>query len=173
MDNPTEPGTSDFAALNSQLDTANAFKFVTGKLGEDRFGSQPVRSRYMMFMHTLLESTLDANPDFTNAWNYPSTVNTLYPEFGSILNFSILVSSNSSLIPTSSMNGNTVFNNIACGRESYAHIQQDGYSMQLLYRPPIFSGPLALNGTLGVKFAQAQIITQDTWISNFRCTAAA
>ena len=172
-DNPTEPSVSDFATLNSQLDTANAFKFVTGKLGEDRFGSQPIRSRFIMFAHTLLERTFDEIEDFTNAWNYPNNVNTMYPEYGSILNFSVLTSSNSSLTAASSMLGNTVFNNIAAGQQSYAHVQQDGYSMQLMYRPPIFSGPLALNGTLGVKFAQAQIITQDTWISNFRCTAAA
>ena len=172
-DNPTEPAVSDFATLNSQLDTANAFKFMTGKLGEDRFGSQPVRSRYLMFANTLLERTFDEIDDFTNSWNYPNNLNILYPEYGSVLNFSILTSSNASISAAASMNGATVFNNIAAGRESFAHIQQDGYSMKLLYRAPIFSGPLALNGTLGVKFMQAQIITQDTWISNFRCTAAA
>ena len=69
-----------------------------------------------------------------------------------------------------SMNGNDVYNNMGVARESYAHIDQDGYSSQLLYRPPIFSGPLALNGTLGVKFAQAQALLQETWIRNVRCT---
>jgi hypothetical protein len=68
------------------------------------------------------------------------------------------------------MNGNDVYNNMAVARESYAHIDQDGYSSQLLYRPPIFSGPLALNGTLGVKFAQSQAILQETWLRNVRCT---
>ena len=37
-DNPTEPTLRDFANVNAALDTANAFKFLTGKQGEDRFG---------------------------------------------------------------------------------------------------------------------------------------
>lgn len=174
-DDPTDPSLTDFAALNSILDTNNAFKFVSGKLGEDRFGSSPVRSAYFMLAHTQLEQTLDllANQGFINVWNYPNNSDALYSEYGAFTNFRILTSSNSSIVPNSSQNGNTVFNNIVSGREGYAHIEQDGYSMQMIYRPPIFSGPLALNGTLGVKFAQAQIITQDTWVANFRCTQAA
>lgn len=172
-DNPTDPGTSDFAALNAQLDTANAYKYVVGQRGEDRFGSVPQRSRFIMFCHSLLEQTLDANPDFTNVMSYPSDMRTIYPEYGSILNFSLLVSSQASISPSASMLGNTVFNNFAVARQSYAHIQQDQYNVKLLYRDPIFSGPSALNGTLAIKFAQAQCLKQDTWLSNFRCTAAA
>jgi len=37
-DSPTEPTLRDFANVNAALDTANAFKFLTGKQGEDRFG---------------------------------------------------------------------------------------------------------------------------------------
>ncbi len=172
-DNPTDPATSDFSALNAQLDTANAYKFIVGQRGELRFGSVPQRARYLMFCNTMLEQTLDANPDFTNVMNYPSDMQTMYPEYGSVLNFSILVSSQASISQNASMLGNTVFNNFAVARQSYAHIQQDNYSMKLIYRDPMYSGPAALNGTLAVKFAQAQAVTQDTWLSNFRCTAAA
>lgn len=171
-DDPTEPALSDFATLNSQLDTNNAFKFVSGKLGELRFGSAPVRSAYFMLAHTLLERTLDLLQGFQNVWNYPNNNEALYSEYGAVLNFRILTSSNASLVLGVSQNGRQVYNNIVSGREGYAHVEQDGYSMQLIYRPPIFSGPLALNGTLGVKFAQAQVITQDTWVANFRCTDA-
>lgn len=38
LDNPTEPTLRDFANVNAALDTANAFKFLSGKQGEDRFG---------------------------------------------------------------------------------------------------------------------------------------
>ena len=38
QDSPTEPTLRDFANVNAALDTANAFKFMTGKQGEDRFG---------------------------------------------------------------------------------------------------------------------------------------
>lgn len=99
---------------------------------------------------------------------------TIYSEYGAVLNTRIFTSSESAVQRNASgIRGNDVFNNMLVARESYAHIDQDGYSSQLLYRPPIYSGPLALNATLGVKFAQAQCILQETWLRNVRCTAAA
>lgn len=169
-DNPTEPTLRDFATVNAQLDTSNAFKFLSGKQGEDRFGSAPVRSAYFVLAHTELEVAFDQLSDYINAWNYPNQNDVLYSEHGSITNFRVLTSSNAAVTRNGSVQNADVYENIIAGRQSYAHIEQDGYSMQLLYRPPIFSGPLALNGTLGVKFAQAQVITEDTWLTNFRCT---
>lgn len=133
----------------------------------------PIRAAYFVLAHTLLESSFDVLQGFINAWNYPNQNDVLYSEFGSVTNFRILTSSNAVVQLGASINGRDVYNNMIVAREAYAHIEQDGYSSQLIYRPPIFSGPLALNGTLGVKFAQAQVITQDTWIQNFRCTLAA
>ena len=143
-DNPTEMTPRDLSAVASSLDTSNAFKFLSGKQGENRFGTAPIRSAYFLLCSTELQPTFDAMDKFT--------------------------SSEAAVQRGASMNGNDVYNNMAVARESYAHIDQDGYSSQLLYRPPIFSGPLALNGTLGVKFAQAQAILQETWIRNVRCT---
>ena len=120
----------------------------------------------------MLEASFDVLNGFIHAWNYPNQNDVLFSEYGSVTNFRILTSSNSIVQSTASTNGRDVYNNMIVAREAYAHIEQDGYSSQLIYRPPIFSGPLALNGTLGVKFAQAQVITQDTWIQNFRCTLA-
>lgn len=169
-DNPSDWALSDFATVNSQLDTANAFKFLSGKQAEDRFGSAPIRAAFFMLAHTLQEAGFDQLTDFINSWNYPNQNNVLYSEFGSITNFRVLTSSNASVSANSSANSADVFNSMIVGKESYAHIEQDGYSSQLLYRPPIFSGPLALNGTLGVKFAQAQSLNQDTWLVNGRAT---
>jgi len=171
-DNPTEPTLRDFANVNAALDTANAFKFLSGKAGEDKFGSAPIRAAWFCLSHTLLSSTFDVLDGFISAWNYPNQNDVLYSEYGSVTNFRILTSSTAIVQSTASTNGRDVYNNMVVAREAYAHIEQDGYSSQLIYRPPIFSGPLALNGTLGVKFAQAQVITQDTWIQNMRCTAA-
>lgn len=172
-DNPTEVTVRDLSAVAASLDTSNAFKFLTGKLGEDRFGSSPIRSAYFLLCSTILQPSFDAMDKFTSSWNYPNQNDTIYSEYGAVLNFRIFTSSESALQEQSSMNGNTVFNNMAVARESYAHIDQDGYSAQLIYRPPIYSGPLALNGTLGLKFAQAQAVLQQTWIRNVRCTQPA
>jgi N4-gp56 family major capsid protein len=169
-DNPTELTIRDLSNVASSLDTANAFKFLSGKQGEDRFGTSPIRSAYFLLCSTIIQPTFDAMDKFTSSWNYPNQNDTIYSEYGAVLNFRIFTSSESAIQIASSMNGNDVYNNMAIARESYAHIDQDGYSSQLLYRPPIFSGPLALNGTLGVKFAQAQVILQETWIRNVRCT---
>jgi N4-gp56 family major capsid protein len=169
-DNPTELTVRDLSNVASSLDTANAFKFLSGKQGEDRFGTAPIRSAYFLLCSTIIQPTFDAMDKFTSSWNYPNQNDVIYSEYGAVLNFRIFTSSEAALQIASSMNGNDVYNNMAIARESYAHIDQDGYSSQLLYRPPIFSGPLALNGTLGVKFAQAQVILQETWIRNVRCT---
>lgn len=171
-DNPTEMTSKDLSAVASSLDTANAFKFLSGKMGEDRFGSSPIRSAYFLLTSTLLQPTFDGMDKFTASWNYPNQNDVIYSEYGAVLNMRIFTSSESAIQAGASMNTADVFNNMAVSRESYAHIDQDGYSSQLLYRPPIFSGPLALNGTLGVKFAQAQAILQETWIRNVRCTAS-
>ncbi len=152
------------------MDTANAFKFLSGKQGEDRFGTSPIRSAFFLLDSTIIQPTFDAMDKFTSSWNYPNQNDVIYSEYGAVLNFRIFTSSESAVQIASSMNGNDVYNNMAIARESYAHIDQDGYSSQLLYRPPIFSGPLALNGTLGVKFAQSQAILQEIWLRNVRCT---
>ena len=169
-DNPTDLTVRDLSAVAAALDTANAFKFLSGKIGEDRFGSSPIRSAYFLLCSTELQPTFDGMDEFTSSWNYPNQNDVILSEYGSVLNFRILTSSESAVEVGTSMNGNDVFDNLAVARESYAHIDQDGYSSQLIYRPPIFSGPLALNGTLGVKFAQAQAVLQSTWLRNVRCT---
>lgn len=171
-DNPTDISVRDLSAVASSLDTSNAFKFLSGKQGEDRFGTSPIRSAYFLLASTELQPAFDGMDKFTSSWNYPNQNDVIYSEYGAVLNFRIFTSSESAVQRNASMNGADVFNNMAVARESYAHIDQDGYSSQLLYRPPIFSGPLALNGTLGVKFAQAQALLQETWIRNVRCTLA-
>lgn len=172
-DNPTEITVRDLSNVAASLDTANAFKFLTGKLGEDRYGSSPIRSAYFLLCSTELQPSFDAMDKFTSSWNYPNQNDTIESEYGAVLNFRIFTSSEAAVQRAASMNGNDVFNNMAVARQAYAHIDQDGYSSQLLYRPPIFSGPLALNGTLGVKFAQTQAILQETWLRNVRCTQIA
>ena len=56
--------------------------------------------------------------------------------------------------------------------EAYAVVEQDGYSAQFIYRPPIYDGPLALNASVGYKFAQVPRITNDAWVINLSCTLA-
>jgi N4-gp56 family major capsid protein len=174
--NPTNLGITDFSLVATTLDTNNAYKFMSGILGEDRFGSGPVRSAYFMLSSTELQSDFDSlvGQGFLNQWNYPNNSSALPSEYGNVYNIRILTSSeapvarNAAIDPSG--NVNDVYYNTVLGKQAITHINQDGYSMNLIYRDPYYSGMLAQNATLAVKFAQAQAITQDTAIRNLLST---
>lgn len=172
-DNPTNIGISDFSLVATTLSTNNAYKFMTGIEGEDRFGTGPVRSAFFMLSSTELQTDFDSlsGSGFKSSWDYPSTANALPSEYGSVFNIRILTSSEAPVARNASANNQDVYYNTVLGKQALTHIGQDGYSMRLIYRDPYYSGYLAQNATLGVKFAQAQAITQDTAIRNLLCTS--
>lgn len=172
-DNPTNFSERDASNLNSSLSTSNALKFLRGKLGQDRYGSGPVRASYMMLASTEMEGDFDGLDGFKSTWDYPDRDNVGESEYGSVRNLRIFTSSNAAVQRNASALNADVFNNMVVARESFGHIDQDGYSTQLIYRDAIYSGPSALNATLALKFAQAQLIKQETWIRNARCTLSA
>lgn len=171
-DNPTNLGVSDFSLVATTLDTNNAYKFMSGIEGENRFGTGPVRSAYFMLSSTELQTDFDGltGSGFLSQWNYPNNSSALPSEYGSVFNIRILTSSEAPVKRQSSANSQDVYYNTVLGKQAITHINQDGYSMNLIYRDPYYSGMLAQNATLAVKFAQAQAITQDTAIRNLLCT---
>lgn len=86
-------------------------------------------------------------------------VTELEAEWGAAGNLRFLVSSIGSVTPNASVNGEDVYNVFCVGREAYACIEQDQYSASFIYRPPILDTALALNCTVGYKFAE---VPQDT-----------
>jgi N4-gp56 family major capsid protein len=177
--NPAALGVSDFSLIATTLDTNNAYKFMSGVLGELRFGSGPVRSSYFMLSSTELQSDFDqltpiAGITFINQWNYPNNSSALPSEYGNVANIRILTSSEAPVARNAVANASgtlaDVYYNTTLGKQAITHINQDGYSMNLIYRDPYYSGMLAQNATLAVKFAQAQALTQDTAIRNLLCT---
>jgi N4-gp56 family major capsid protein len=102
----------------------------------------------------------------------PNQQSTLDAEWGTVSNLRFLLSSIGSVTPNASMLGADVYNIFCCGRESFAAVEQDGYSAQFIYRPPIYDGPLALNASVGYKFAEVPRILNDQWLLNLRCTLA-
>lgn len=165
-DNPTNLGLSDFSLVATTLDTNNAFKFMTGIEGMDKFGTGPIRSSYFMLASTELQSDFDAltGQGVFNNWNYPNNTSALPTEWGSVYNIRILTSSEAPVARAASANGNDVYYSPVMGRQAVTHIDQDEFGMKLLYRGPEFSGMLMQNVSLAVKFAQAQAVTQDTAI---------
>lgn len=156
------------------LDTNNAYKFMSGIDGDNKFGTAPVRSAYFMLSSTEIQPDLDAltGSGFLNAWNYPQNSKALPSEYGSIYNIRILTSSEAPVARGASANSRDVYYNTTVAKQAITHINQDGYSMNLIYRDPYYSGMLAQNATIAVKFAQSQALTQDTAIRNLLSTRA-
>jgi len=171
-DVPTEITRNDVDVIVRTLRGNNAYSYLTGVEGENRFGTAPVRDAYFGLGHTDLIGQLDNVNGFIQKWNYPNQQSTLDPEWGTVANIRFLLSSIGSTSPVSSLLGATVYNIFCCGRESFAAIEQDGYSAQFIYRPPIYDGPLALNASVGYKFAEVPRLLNDAWLLNLRCTLA-
>ena len=171
-DNPTEITRSDIDIIVRTLRGNNAYSFITGIEGENKFGTAPVRDAFFGLGHTNLIGQLDNCNGFIQKWNYPNQQSTLDAEWGTVSNVRFLLSSIGSVTANASLLGADVYNVFVCGRESFAAIEQDGYSCQFIYRPPIYDGPLALNCSVGFKFAEVPRILNDSWILNLRCTLA-
>lgn len=171
-DNPTDLGMTDFSLVATTLDTNNAYKFTSGMEGMDKFGTGPVRSAYFMLSSTELQSDFDGlvGAGFKSQWDYPTPAEALPSEYGSAYNIRVLTSSEAPVARNASDMGSDVYYNTVFGKQALTHVAQDGFSMNLIYRDPYYSGMLAQNATLAVKFAQAQAITQDTGIRNLLST---
>ncbi len=172
-DNPTEITRSDVDTVIRTLANANAYTIADNIEGEDRFGTAPVRDAYFALASTRLIGDLEGVQGFIAKAQYPSQMSTLRPEWGSVSNLRFLLSSIGSVEPNVSTNGNDVLDIFCVGMEAYAVIEQDGYSAQFIYRPPIYDGPLALNASVGYKFAQVPRITNDAWVLNLSATLSA
>lgn len=171
-DNPTEITRTDVDNVVRTLLNNNAYTVLDNIEGEDRFGTAPVRDAYFALCSTNLTGNLDNVAGFIQKNQYPSPMNALRSEWGAIGNLRFLVSSIGSVTPNASNLGNNVYNIFCTGIEAYAYIEQDGYSASFIYRPPIYDGPLALNASVGYKFATVPRITNDLWIINLRATLA-
>jgi N4-gp56 family major capsid protein len=169
-DNPTELTRSDIDDVVRALLGNNAYTILDHIEGEDKFGTAPVRDAYFALCHTDLTKNLDGVSGFIQKNQYPSPMNALRSEWGAVGNLRFLISSIGSITQSASNLGANVYNIFCVGMEAYACIEQDGYSASFIYRPPIYDGPLALNASVGYKFAEVPRITNDLWVLNLRCT---
>lgn len=169
-DNPTEITRSDVDEVIKTLASNNAYTISDHIEGEDRFGTAPVRDAYFALGNTALIGQLEQVAGFISKNQYPNQQSVLRSEWGAISNLRFMLSSIGSVSPNASANNANVYNIFCVGMEAYACIEQDGYSAQFIYRPPIYDGPLAQNVSVGYKFAEVPRITNDLWVLNLRCT---
>lgn len=171
-DNPTEITRADNDDVVRALLNNNGYTIMDNMEGEDRFGTAPVRDAYFGLCNSNLIGNLDAVDGFIQKNQYPAPMNALRSEWGAIGNIRYLVSSIGSITEGASMNGADVYNIFVTGMEAYACVEQDSYSASFVYRAPIYDGPLALNASVGYKFAEVPRILNDAWIINLRATLA-
>lgn len=169
-DVPTEITLPDVQTVIRTLLGNNAETLMNNIEGDLKFNTAPIRWAYIAMCHTDLTSNLEAVQNFVNAANYANPTNSLPSEWGAIENIRFLVSSIGSISANASALGANVYNCFVAANESYACIEQDGYSSTFIYRPPMFSDPLAQNASVGWKMAQVPRLLNDTWLINLRST---
>ena len=169
-DNPTNISESDCNVIVQALLGNNAYTILDNLEGQDKFGTAPIRDAYFAMCHTDLIKDLNSVSGFVQKAQYPAPMNALRSEWGAVGNIRFLISSIGSKTLNASALGATVYNIFVAGMEAYACIEQDGYSASFIYRPPVYDGPLALNASVGYKFAEVPRILNDLWILNLRCT---
>jgi N4-gp56 family major capsid protein len=171
-DNPTEITRADINEVTRTLLSNDAYTIMDNIEGKDKFGTAPIRDAFFAMCNSNLISDLDNVAGFVQKNQYPSPMNASRSEWGAVGSLRFWVSSIGSTNPTASNLGADVYNVFCVGMEAYACVEQDGYSAQFIYRPPIFDGPLALNCSVGYKFAEVPRILNDLWVLNLRCTLA-
>jgi N4-gp56 family major capsid protein len=169
-DTPTNITAADIATAIRQLQGNDTKTLMENIEGDLKFGTGPVRNAYLALGHSDLSSDLQDVTKFLHSSQYPSQADLPPSEWGSVQNLRFQLSSKGSKIPNASGNGNTLYNVFCQGLESLGCIYQDGYKDQLIYRPPIYDGPLALNFSLGYKFSYAARILNDEWLLALQCT---
>src|ERR1700750_3073510 len=71
-DVPTDMSLSDIQDVTSALLSNDAWMILDRQIGEDRFGTGPVRDAYLALGHTDLSKNLDNLNGFISKWNYPN-----------------------------------------------------------------------------------------------------
>lgn len=170
-DNPTEVTREDVQLIYRTLSNNNGYMISDNIEGQDKFGTAPVRKAFWGMCSTNLQSDLENVDGFLSSAQYPNTNRVLESEWGSIGNVRFLVSSIGSVTANASNLGANVYNIFITAMEAYASVQQNQYSASFIYLPPtIAGGPLALNASVGYKFAQVPRLLNDQWLLNLRAT---
>lgn len=170
-DNPTELSRSDIDATILALLGNDAIMISDNIEGTLKFGTAPVREAFWGMMNTGILDDLEAVTGFISQAQYPSNMNVLNAEWGSVSNIRFLYSSRGSTTPTASLNGNTVYNIFVTGQEAYAMIELTNATASFIYTPP--GGPTDPLRRLQLgawKMAQVPRLLNDAWLFNLRCT---
>jgi N4-gp56 family major capsid protein len=170
-DNPTNPAATDFETVVTGLQNSDA-EFIGEVIqGEMKIGTGPVRDSYFCMAHTAMIPNLQAMNGFISKAQYPSQLNILSAEWGSVNNVRFVLSSRGSITPNASLLGANVYNMFTTGQEGYTSVQLEGENAKFIYHPAGWGDdPAELRQTCAYRFAHARAITNDAWVINQRTT---
>lgn len=164
-DRPTTISDEDIDDVIQSLLGSNAYTVLEGIEATTKYNTSPIRNAFFAMAHTDMAKELENNcGSFTSVSRYPSQEGVLRAEWGSVKNLRFVLSTLGSISLKASAAFEDVYNIPCVGMQAYACIEQDGYSAQFIYRPPIYDGPLALNASVGYKFAEVPRILNDEWV---------
>lgn len=170
-DNPTELNRADIDSVVLALLGNDAMMISDNIEGTLKFGTAPIREAFWGMMNTAIIDDLEAVTGFVSQAQYPSNMNVLNAEWGSVGNVRFLYSSRGSQTLNSSLLGNTVYNVFITGQEAYACIELTRATAEFIYTPPGGpTDPLRRLQLGAYKFAQVPRILNDAWIFNLRAT---
>jgi len=170
-DSPTEPNAADFESVVTALQSSDADFIGEVVEGENRFGTGPVRDSYFCMANNALIPRLQAVAGFISKAQYPSQMNILSSEWGSVNNVRIVLSSRGSITTNASLLGADVYNMFIAGQEAYTSVQLDGENAKFIYHPAGYGDdPAELRQTAAYRFAHARAITNNAWVTNLRAT---
>lgn len=173
-DVPTELTFNDLALVTRTLVGADARKVSKVIEAQDKFSTAAVRESYFAMMHTDLINDLEAVDGFISVAQYPSQMNILSSEWGSVGNIRFLASSQGQKTENGSLLGADMYDVYITGEESYACIDLEDANAEFIYRPLGYGDdPLLQRQTAGFKFAYASRITNDSWNVALRTTLSA
>lgn len=135
-DLPTEMAVSDVDDIVAVLQ-GNDGEYITSMIGgEDKIGTSPIGDSYGCMLSTRMIPVLNDMSGFVRKFQYPSISKVLSSEWGGINNVRFFVSSQGSVTPNASLNGNDVANCFITAKEGYKVVWQSGGKARFIYLPP-------------------------------------
>jgi len=163
---PTEVTDADIQTSILGLRQGNARLMTKPLIGDDKFGTSPVRASYWGFMSVDLQDDLEEVDSFISAANYPNPMDALEPEWGSTRNIRWLLSTNG-------YSTGGVYTSFVMGQEAYGVVRLGAKEAEFIVKPLGSSGTAdALNqrGSVGYKYPFSTRILNDNWVTRLTAT---
>lgn len=169
-DNPTEITRQDINNIEQILLNGDARTTMEVISAEDRIGTAPVRDAFIAMANTAITSDLQNVTGVLTKNAYPSQDGLKKEEYCSVGRFRFFVSSKGIKVDNASLLGANVYRVPMAGMESYAKLEQNGYSARVGIIPNYAMSSVAQNYGMYAKFAIARAITNQNWISGLEVT---